>query len=101
MRQKFALDMAVWTTTAILAFVLRLPHGWIDEWRTMLLYAAVTLPIQAVLIIAFRLHHQAWGQVSLRDAFHLAVGCSHGNRDHVHHRRWSGTPRRVSHERCR
>ena len=71
LRQKFAVDLELWTAAALLAFPLRLPRGWVAEWRTMLLYAVVTLPIQAVLIATFRLHHQAWGQVSLRDALRL------------------------------
>jgi FlaA1/EpsC-like NDP-sugar epimerase len=67
LRQKFAVDLAIWTSAGLLAFPLRQPLDWVDGWPTPFLYVLATLPIKAALLARFRLHQQRYHEITVLD----------------------------------
>jgi FlaA1/EpsC-like NDP-sugar epimerase len=66
-RQKFALDLLLWTAAGILAFGLRAPRDAVHLLPKMLVYTALTIPVSFALLLRFRLFSQVYKEVSLGD----------------------------------
>jgi len=69
--EKFALDLILWSLSALAAFWLRLEYP--PRYSVALVaYVLVGLPVKATLIWAFGLHRQSWKKVGVRDLYILA-----------------------------
>ncbi len=69
--EKFALDLILWSLSALVAFWLRLEYP--PRYSVALIaYVLVGLPVKATLIWAFGLHRQSWKKVGVRDLYILA-----------------------------
>ena len=75
-RQKFALDLLLWTAAGILAFGLRAPQDAVHLLPKILVYTALTIPVSFAMLLRFRLSSQVYKQVSLGDVERIvaAVG---------------------------
>ena len=73
---KFILDLLFWAFAALLAFLLRTGAPWFAYRVALVVYLILGLPVKAVLIWFFGLHHQAWQRVGVNDLYTLikAVG---------------------------
>ncbi len=73
---KLLIDLLLWTAAVPLAYILRFEGFRPGFELSLLVQAAVGLPVRAGLIWAFALHRQSWYRVGLRDLWHLgwAVG---------------------------
>lgn len=75
---KFLVDLLLWTLATPMALFLRLEGLPPQYWDFLWTYSLLSLPIQALLIALFGLHHQAWSRVGVRDLVRLALGVGLG-----------------------
>ena len=74
---KYAVDVAVWTVAAVIAYLLRIPDPWPPS-TPFLIYLAINLPVTAVTIWAFGLPRQAWRQATIQDLLRLGEAVATG-----------------------
>ena len=72
-REKFALDLLVWSFAGTLAFFVRLDLPLLEHKRAIAFYVAVGLLPKAALILYFGLHRQSWHKIGVRDLYRLAA----------------------------
>lgn len=70
---KYAIDVAVWTSAAPLAFVLRLDGDLSAFVPGLLLYTAVGLVLKAIAVEALALHLRPWRWVGVSDLYRIVV----------------------------
>jgi len=70
---KAAIDLAVWTTAALIAFQLRVPNRWIDLIPLIGWYALAGVLVKLPLTVGFGLYRQVWRSVTLEDLCRLAL----------------------------
>ncbi len=72
---RLVLDLALWTLATVLAFFVRLDGTLAPPYfGGLALMAALTLPVKAALIWAFRLHRRSFHTVGVRDLTAIALG---------------------------
>jgi FlaA1/EpsC-like NDP-sugar epimerase len=71
-RIKFALDLVMWTSVTVLAFVIRLETGWLDFVTEIYVLLLVGIPFKAGLIAVYGLHQRSWRKMGVRDLYALA-----------------------------
>ncbi len=67
---KFAIDLALWTAAAPLAFLLHVEPAFVDQ-TGILVYTLIGIPIKAVMILVGRLTRQSWHKTGVRDLYKL------------------------------
>ncbi len=72
-REKFALDLLVWSFAGLLAFFVRLDLPLLEHKRTIAFYLAVGFVPKAALIFYFGLHRQSWHKIGVRDLYRFAA----------------------------
>ena len=70
---KAVIDLAVWTTAALIAFQLRVPNRWIDLIPLIGWYALAGVLVKLPLTVGFGLYRQVWRSVTLEDLCRLAL----------------------------
>jgi FlaA1/EpsC-like NDP-sugar epimerase len=71
-REKFFLDLTVWSLAGLLAFFVRIDLPWLEHKRAIVLYLALGLIPKALIVYVFGLHRQSWHKVGVRDAYLVA-----------------------------
>ncbi len=78
LRLKVALDVAIWTLAALIAFPLRTPVAWPGLDRLILIYMLLGIPLHAALVVGFGLQRQVWRRVTVEDAEEVAAAVAVG-----------------------
>jgi FlaA1/EpsC-like NDP-sugar epimerase len=72
-REKFTLDVLVWSFAGLLAFFVRIDLPLLEHKRAIASYLAVGLLPKAALIFYFGLHRQSWHKIGVRDLYRLTA----------------------------
>ncbi|GAB5534171.1 MAG: nucleoside-diphosphate sugar epimerase/dehydratase [Rubricoccaceae bacterium] len=71
---KFAIDLALWTSATLIAFVLRLESSVSGFSEGIALTLAIGIPLKAAAIWVLRLPNRSWHRMALYDLFYLGIG---------------------------
>jgi FlaA1/EpsC-like NDP-sugar epimerase len=75
---KVAMDLAAWSSAALIAFPLRVPDRWMDLGSVIGLYVSVGILLKLGLILGFELHRQVWRRVTVEDLLRLVAAVAAG-----------------------
>jgi FlaA1/EpsC-like NDP-sugar epimerase len=75
---KVAIDLAIWTAAAVLAFPLRAPVRGTGLGSLVALYALAGIPIKLGLLRGFELHRQVWRRVTVEDLLRIVGAVASG-----------------------
>ncbi len=78
LRVKLAIDLAIWTGAALVAFPLRAPNRIEEMWVLIPLYALAGMSIKAIVLLAFGLPRQVWERVTIEDLLRIVGAVATG-----------------------
>ena len=78
LRVKLAIDLAIWTGAALVAFPLRAPNRIGEMWVLIPLYALAGMSIKAIVLLAFGLPRQVWERVTIEDLLRIVGAVATG-----------------------